>query len=397
MVTVTRSERRRPGGFALFEYGYRPFFLLAALHGVVLVPIWVAVVFGWLALPVEMEVSWHAHEMVYGFAAAGLAGFILTAVPNWTGAPPLRGAPLVGLVLLWLVGRLAMTLPAVFPPQVGAGIDLAFIPALVLGTIGPLVAARKAHNLMLLIPLAVFWIGDWMMQAQFTGIGEDTAGTGSRIGIDVMLLMVAVIGGRIIPTFTTNALHASGSSVGAISVPLVGRSAIAAMALLVIVEAVTELSVMTGLVALVAAVLNAIRLAGLARRADPAFADFVDPAPRLPVADRWAGAEGCRGIERYGAGQCGAARADSRCDRHDAAGGDVTRRARPHRPAIERSSTDRGCVCAHFGCGGAARRRGADPNRVHGSADRVWHYMGCRICPFPMRLRSDTRDAPIRR
>jgi len=92
MVTVTRSERRRTSGFALFEYGYRPFFLLAALHGVVLVPIWVAAVFGWLALPVEMEVSWHVHEMVYGFAAAGLAGLMLTAVPNWTGAPPPRGA-----------------------------------------------------------------------------------------------------------------------------------------------------------------------------------------------------------------------------------------------------------------------------------------------------------------
>src|SRR5207248_319306 len=124
--------------------------------------------------------SWHAHEMIYGFAAAGLTGFMLTAVPNWTGAPPLRGAPLAGLALLWLVGRLAMTLPAVFPPQVGAGLDPAFIPALGL----------------------------------------------------------------------------------AISVPLVDRSAIAAMALLIIVEAVTEMSVMTGVVALVAAVLNAIRLAG---------------------------------------------------------------------------------------------------------------------------------------
>jgi hypothetical protein len=396
MVTVRRSERRRTSGFALFEYGYRPFFLLAALHGIVLVPIWVAAVFGWLALPVEMEVSWHAHEMVYGFAAAGLAGFMLTAVPNWTGAPPLRGAPLAGLALLWLVGRLAMTLPAVFPPQVGAGIDLAFIPALVLGIIGPLVAARKAHNLMLLIPLAVFWIGDWMMQAQFTGIGEGTAGTGSRIGIDVMLLMITVIGGRIIPTFTTNALHASGSSVGAISVPLVDRSAIAAVALLIIVEAVTENERNDRGRRARRCGVECYQVGGPARRADPALADFVDPAPRLSVADRRAGAEGCRGIERYGAGQCGAARADSRRDRHDAAR-DVTRRARPHRPAIERSCADRGCVCAHFGCGGAARRRGADPNRVHGPADRVRHYMGCRICPFPMRLRSDTRDAPTRR
>ena len=262
MVTASPSERRTPGAFVLFEYGYRPFFLLAALHGAVLVPVWVAAVLGWLTLPVEMEVSWHAHQMVYGFAAAGLAGFMLTAVPNWTGAPPLRGAPLAALALLWLVGRLAMTLTTVFPPRVAAGIDLAFIPALALGVIGPLLAARKARNLMLLVPLSVFWIGDWMMQAQFTGIGEDTAGTGSRIGIDVMLLMITVIGGRIIPTFTTNALRASGSSAAAVSVPLVDRSAIAAMALLIVVEAVTEMSVLTGVIALTAAVLNAIRLSG---------------------------------------------------------------------------------------------------------------------------------------
>ena len=262
MVTATPSERRTTRAFALFEYGYRPFFLLAALHGAVLMPVWVAAVFGWLALPVEMEVSWHAHQMVYGFAAAGLAGFMLTAVPNWTGAPPLRGAPLAALALLWLVGRLAMTLTPVLSPRVAAGIDLAFIPALALGVIGPLLAARKARNLMLLIPLAVFWIGDWMMQVQFTGIGDDTSGTGSRIGIDVMLLMIAVIGGRIIPTFTTNALRASGSSVAAVSVPLVDRSAIAAMVLLIAVEAVTEMSALTGVIALTAAVLNAIRLIG---------------------------------------------------------------------------------------------------------------------------------------
>jgi uncharacterized protein involved in response to NO len=75
MLTATPSERRTTGAFALFEYGYRPFFLLAALHVAVLAPVWVAAVFGWLELPVEMEVSWRAHQMVCGFAAAGLAGF----------------------------------------------------------------------------------------------------------------------------------------------------------------------------------------------------------------------------------------------------------------------------------------------------------------------------------
>jgi uncharacterized protein involved in response to NO len=261
MMTLTRSGQARTSGFALFVYGYRPFFLLVALHGALLVPLWVAAVFGWIALPVQMEVSWHAHQMVYGFAAAGLAGFMLTAVPNWTGAPPLRGAPLALLVLLWVAGRIAMTCPAVFHPRLAAGLDLVFVPALAIGIAGPLLAAAKARNLMLLVPLTVFWIGDCLMQADFTGLAEDTAGIGERIGIDVMLLMITVIGGRIIPTFTTNALRASGSSFAADGNPLLDRAAIAAMALLIVVEALTGMSLLTGVIALAAALLNAARLA----------------------------------------------------------------------------------------------------------------------------------------
>jgi uncharacterized protein involved in response to NO len=124
----------------------------------------------------------------------------------------------------------------------------------------PLLAARKARNLMLLVPLSVFWIGDWLMQIELTGLAEDTAGIGERLGIDVMLLMITVIGGRIIPTFTTNALRAAGSPYAASSDPLVDRAAIAAMALLIVVEAITEMSPLTGGVALAAGLFNAVRL-----------------------------------------------------------------------------------------------------------------------------------------
>jgi len=195
-ITARAAVKSPARGFALFEYGLRPFFLLVGLHGALVIPVWVAVVLGWLRLPVEMEVSWHAHQMVYGFAAAGFAGFLLTAVPNWTGAPARRGMPVIALAALWVIGRVATTLSTVFSPPLAALLDLAFVPALASLVVRPLLAAGKPRNLALLVPLTLFWVGDWLMHAEFIGISEDTAATGARLGIDVMLLMITIIGGR---------------------------------------------------------------------------------------------------------------------------------------------------------------------------------------------------------
>jgi uncharacterized protein involved in response to NO len=261
--TVARAAANPPArGFALFEYGFRPFFLLVGLHGALVIPVWVAVVLSGLRLSVEMEVSWHAHQMVYGFAAAGLAGFLLTAVPSWTGAPASRGMPLVILAALWLAGRVATTLPGVFSPPVTALLDLAFVPALASLVVGPLLTAGKARNLLLLVPLTLFWTGDCLMQAEFLGLGEETAGIGARLGIDVMLLMITIIGGRIVPSFTENALRAAGSAIEPRQFAWLDRGSIASIALLLICEAVTGMSRLTGAVALVASILNGLRLAG---------------------------------------------------------------------------------------------------------------------------------------
>ncbi|MBV9153847.1 MAG: NnrS family protein [Alphaproteobacteria bacterium] len=257
-----RPAARGLGRFALFECGFRPFFLLVGLHGALVIPVWVAVVFGWLRLPVGMEVSWHAHQMVYGFAAAGLAEFLLTAVPSWTGAPARRGAPLIALAALWLAARIATTVPDLVSPAIAALLDLAFISALAALIVGPLLAAGKARNLMLLVPLALFWIGDLLMHAEFLDVTEDTAAIGARLGIDVMLLMITVIGGRIIPTFTANALRVSGVAVEPQSSAWLDSGSIAAMALLLVSEAVTGMSAGTGIAALLAAVFNGARLAG---------------------------------------------------------------------------------------------------------------------------------------
>lgn len=262
MSTTARAVVKPPTrGFALLEYGFRPFFLLVGLHGALFIPMWVAVVLGWFSLPVGMEVSWHAHQMVYGFAAAGLAGFLLTAVPSWTGEPARRGTPLVILAAVWLIGRVATTFPSVFSPPLTALLDLAFVPALASLVIGPLLAARKARNLVLLVPLALFWIGDALMHAEFLGLSEETAGIGARLGIDVMLLMITIIGGRIVPSFTGNALRASGSIAEPRQFAWVDRGSTAAMALLLVCEALTGMSRLTGAVALVAAIFNGLRLA----------------------------------------------------------------------------------------------------------------------------------------
>jgi len=247
--------------FALFEHGFRPFFLLVGLPGALVIPVWVAVVLSWISLPVEMEVSWHAHQMVYGFAAAGFAGFLLTAVPNWTGAPARRGMPVIALAALWVIGRVATTLSTVFSPPLAALLDLAFVPALASLVVRPLLAAGKPRNLALLVPLTLFWVGDWLMHAEFIGISEDTAATGARLGIDVMLLMITIIGGRIVPTFTGNALRSSGSTFKPRQFAWLDRGSVASMALLLVCEAVTGMSRLTGTVALAAGFFNGFRLA----------------------------------------------------------------------------------------------------------------------------------------
>ncbi|HXP13396.1 MAG TPA: NnrS family protein, partial [Stellaceae bacterium] len=240
----------------------RTFFLLAPLYGALAIALWVPAFLGWFAPPLAVSSSLlHAHEMIFGFAGAALAGFFLTAVPNWTGAKALHGAPLAGLAVVWLAGRVAMAAIGPMPPPLAAIIDLAFLPMLALAVIGPLLASGKKRNLVLLVPLALFWSADAAMQAQFIGWTADTAARGARAGIDILLLFVTVIGGRIVPTFTANALRAAGDTAVPRSLPALDRATIGAMALLVIAEAATGMSVETGAVAALACVLNAARLA----------------------------------------------------------------------------------------------------------------------------------------
>ena len=120
--------RYRPqAGPAVLSAGFRPFFLVSALWAFLVIPIWIAFFAGHGQVPTALPpVVWHVHEMVFGFGAATVAGFLLTAIPNWTGRMPLQGGPLALLVLLWAVGRIAVLFSAKIGVDSAAALDLAF-------------------------------------------------------------------------------------------------------------------------------------------------------------------------------------------------------------------------------------------------------------------------------
>ena len=259
-----RASPRR--GLALFDYGFRPFFLLAGLWGAASLLLWLGFWFGWLELAGPWQgVLWHGHEMIFGFAIAGVTGFMLTAVPGWTGTRPLTGAPLAALALLWLAGRIALLASAALPPLAVAVLDLAFLPALALPTGLALIAGVKRtgswRNMMFLALLSSLWIGNLLTHLQVLGWTADTGGTGLRLGLDTLLVMITVVGGRIVPAFTRNALRRPGSDPDIRSLPALDALAIAAMVALLLSEAALGPGPVTGAVAFLAAAAGAVRLA----------------------------------------------------------------------------------------------------------------------------------------
>jgi uncharacterized protein involved in response to NO len=204
-MATTSEQIRAWTGPALLSYGFRPFFLGAAAWAAFAMMAWIAMITGWIQLPTVFDpVSWHSHEFLFGYLSAALAGFLLTAVPNWTGRLPIVGWPLAGLFGLWLLGRLVVLVSAGLPPLAVAVADLALPLALAAFLLREIVAGKNWNNLVVLALLAVFTLGNVVFHWQATQ-GEFAAqGIGLRIGLGAGLMMVAVIGGRITPSFTRN-------------------------------------------------------------------------------------------------------------------------------------------------------------------------------------------------
>lgn len=258
----TVPERDPATRIALFDYGFRPFFLLAGVCAAALVPLWLyfythhAMSFG--TLP---TMYWHAHEMLYGFVGAAIAGFLLTAVPSWTGTRGFGGGPLYLLVSLWVLGRVAMTLAGGLPFWLVALAELSFLPALALFLAPPLVRSRN-RNTPLLGVLIVLWLIDVAFLAALRNGDVVLAARTTTLAIDLVLLLVTVIGGRIVPAFTANALRRRGEAVEVASRAWLETTVIAAMIAVIAVDMFAPDGALSGVVAALAALAHALRLAG---------------------------------------------------------------------------------------------------------------------------------------
>lgn len=210
--STTMQRARAWSGPALFSYGFRPFFLGGALWAAMAMALWIGMLAGWLDLPTRFDpVSWHAHEFLFGYVGAVAAGFLMTAVPNWTGRLPIVGWPLIGLAALWALGRAAVSLSGWASPLMVAAADLAFPLLLLLAMGREVIAARNWRNLKLLAAFAVFLLANALFHWE-AAQGEFAAeGAGLRLGLSAALMLVAVVGGRITPSFTRNWLKKNGS------------------------------------------------------------------------------------------------------------------------------------------------------------------------------------------
>ncbi|MDX1432874.1 MAG: NnrS family protein [Gammaproteobacteria bacterium] len=246
----------RPG-FALLAYGFRPFFLLAGLHAALAMPLWMAFLHG-VDLPGAplAPLAWHGHEMIYGFVMAAVAGFLLTAVPSWTGRRGFAGMPLLALVLVWLAGRVAVTVPLGLPASVVAAVDLAFPVALVLAILPSLVRSGNRRNLVLVGLLALLFIANLHFYLAGAASTEPL-----RLAVNALLLLVAMIGGRIVPAFTSARLKQRGFDVRLPGRTLIDRAALGAVVAVLVVDLVQPGGMPAGIVAALAAVLLALRLA----------------------------------------------------------------------------------------------------------------------------------------
>ncbi|WP_225026902.1 NnrS family protein [Xinfangfangia pollutisoli] len=214
---MTFSKRPRiPRGLnqqgpALWSYGFRPFFLGGAVWAVVTMLLWILALARGLPLGGDFGAAlWHAHEMVFGFAPAVLAGFLLTAIPNWTGSLPVSGRPLIGLVALWLAGRLAMAAAGAMGTVLASVLDAAFLPVLLGLCAREIVRGRKWKDLKVLAGLLAISLGNLGFHLALHLGGAPHLWL--RAAVAGYVALILIIGGRILPSFTRNWLSQRGAA-----------------------------------------------------------------------------------------------------------------------------------------------------------------------------------------
>ena len=200
----------------LFGDGFRVFFLAAGLFAILSMAVWelyltIHALGGMMDLPTGAPPHlWHAHEMIFGYGAAALGGFFLTAVPNWTGAKSARHLFIATVAGLWLAGRLAVWGSGTLPPALVALADLAFVPVLAAKILTQLLKSPKPQQMIFLLTLALYWTANLMVHLEWMGWTGDTLWPGLRAGLLTLSAMIMILGGRVTPGFTRNAMVQSG-------------------------------------------------------------------------------------------------------------------------------------------------------------------------------------------
>lgn len=207
ILNIDDPESRPKRSFALFDLGFRPFFLVAGITAILLMSLWIyGYALGHFEFGYYGAALWHGHEMIFGYTAAVISGFLLTAVRNWTGIQTPHGKALAGLVLLWLAGRIAPFIPEALPQWLIAIIDMAFLPTLAIALSVSLLRSRQKHNLVFLFILAALTVANTMVHLQVLGFTQNSANYGIYFAVYLIVFLIAIIGGRVIPFFTEKAI-----------------------------------------------------------------------------------------------------------------------------------------------------------------------------------------------
>lgn len=206
LIHIQNPTRRGTSEFALWDLAFRPFYLLASGFAALSILVWALQFNGLLPYAYLQAPLWHAHEMLFGFTLAVVAGFLLTAGQNWTGRPTPKGKWLMALTALWLAGRILVLTPF---PWLAAWVNMAF-PLAVAASLGiPLFKARNRRNYFFVALLLLMAIAQGAVHLNLLGLIQVPAWAGVGLGLDVMLFVLCVMGGRVIPMFTNNAIQGS--------------------------------------------------------------------------------------------------------------------------------------------------------------------------------------------
>ena len=339
---TTAAKARAYSGPAIFSYGFRPFFWGGAVWAGAAMALFFLILQGDLVLPTTFDVvDWHIHELLYGYLPAIVAGFLLTAVPNWTGRLPVTGAPLAALFAIWLAGRVAVATSALTGPVFTAAADLSFLIAIGAVAGREIAAGKNYRNLIVLALVTLLGAGNLVFHIEAATSGSSDYG--KRIGIAAAILLISLIGGRVVPSFTRNWLARSGPD----NLPAppgrfdVGVIAISAIALFIWVA--VPASVATAAACALAGALQFIRLArwkGHRTFSEPLVT--VLHAGLHLCAHRLCADSNCIRIARYRGAGGRHPRLDRWRNRLDDARDHDPRQPRPHGPAAYRFALDRG-------------------------------------------------------